>query len=1070
MSVNHSISKSVKVLLVLGLLLLTTAAALAQDGAQPQRGNAAQLPGYVTDAKLDAPVRSDAAVVINGLNASLVDATGTQRVVVRLTNPPLALVAASGARSADQAAALDAIAAQQASVIDSALALDGSAEVAGTVRLALNAVMLRIDASALDALAANPNVASINPVVDYELDLSETVPYIGATAVQDLGFDGSGVKVAVLDSGIDYTHAALGGSGDPNDFLNNDPTIIEPGTFPTAKVVGGTDFTGSEWPNAAEMPDPDPLDDGPEGGHGTHVADIIGGTLGVAPGADLYAVKVCSSVSTSCSGIALLQGMDWVLDPNDDGNMDDMMDVVNMSLGSTMGNATVDDLANAVENASAAGVLTVASAGNSSDIPYMHGTPAAAPSALAVAQTNVPSASLPLMNVTKPASIAGDYAAVFQPWSVPLEVTGKVQGNLVYGDTGGTNLNGCAPFTGNMANKIVLVDRGACAFSLKIKNISEAGAKAGIIGLIAPGDPFAGGDSGDRPIDIPGFMISQADSGTLKSGLAEGKVTIVFDPADGIALVQHMVGSSSRGPSIDLNQAKPDIGAPGASVSAIAGSGTETGPFGGTSGAAPMVTGSAALLMQAYPDRSWAEIKAVLMNTGETDIMNEAAFFGGYAAPISRIGGGEVRVDRAYESPIAAWDSEGLTGSLSFGFHDVPGDWSMDKEVTVYNYSDTPMSYDLSYDFRYVDDAGGEVMLELPQTIVVPAMGSTVFTATMNITQEEGMTLHPWEMNSGAQGANPDALTYNEYDGYITFTANAGRAADSEGDLHMAFHVLPRAAGDIMTGVEDDESTYVMNAGMAESYIDTFSLLGRSPMLPGTPPAPGSNQQIPDLKYFGVQTYPVPAGFCSADASFLLGFAFHTWERVTHANTVSMWAFLDMDNDGTDDYAILNRDFTLNNVTDGRNLAWVVNLESGDAEAFFFTDHNTNSGNFVLLACAEQFGLTGADMGNVSFGVTAAAEDFYFTGNVTDTITGMNVVPLGERFFTIFDETEGGFIELPPMSGKVPFTVDDYGDQLNETEIGLLWLYGPGAPADNEAKAWILVDQSATLYMPVVAR
>jgi hypothetical protein len=102
--------------------------------------------------------------------------------------------------------------------------------------------------------------------------------------------------------------------------------------------------------------------------------------------------------------------------------------------------------------------------------------------------------------------------------------------------------------------------------------------------------------------------------------------------------------------------------------------------------------------------------------------------------------------------------------------------------------------------------------------------------------------------------------------------------------------------------------------------------------------------------------------------------------------------------------------------------------------------------------------------------VTAAAQDFYFTGEVTDTISGMNVVPLGERFFTIFDETEPGFIVLPPMSDKVPFTVEDYEDQLNETEIGLLWLYGPGAPADNEAKAWILVDQSATLYMPVVAR
>jgi minor extracellular serine protease Vpr len=59
------------------------------------------------------------------------------------------------------------------------------------------------------------------------------VPYIGASAVQASGFTGKGIKVAVLDSGVDYTHAALGGSGDPADYAANDPTIIEPGTFPT---------------------------------------------------------------------------------------------------------------------------------------------------------------------------------------------------------------------------------------------------------------------------------------------------------------------------------------------------------------------------------------------------------------------------------------------------------------------------------------------------------------------------------------------------------------------------------------------------------------------------------------------------------------------------------------------------------------------------------------------------------------------------------------------------------------------------------------------------------------------
>ncbi len=156
------------------------------------------------------------------------------------------------------------------------------------------------------------------------------------------------------------------------------------------------------------------------------------------------------------------------------------------------------------------GVLTVAAAGNGSDKPYVAGTPAATYSALSVAQTNVPSAVQPLMEVLEPAGIAGNYAAIFQPWSVPL--TSVIEAPLQYADGAGGNLDGCAPFApGSLAGLIVLVDRGACNFTLKIKNIGDAGGEAGIIGLVAAGDPFAGGDGGDAPITIPGFMISQAE-------------------------------------------------------------------------------------------------------------------------------------------------------------------------------------------------------------------------------------------------------------------------------------------------------------------------------------------------------------------------------------------------------------------------------------------------------------------------------------------------------------------------------------------------------------------------------
>jgi len=73
----------------------------------------------------------------------------------------------------------------------------------------------------------------------------------------------------------------------------------------------------TRWPDGPLAPDDDPID---IDGHGTHCADIIGGRLGVAPGVSIYAVKVCSAISTSCSGIALLQGMEYSVDPNGDGD------------------------------------------------------------------------------------------------------------------------------------------------------------------------------------------------------------------------------------------------------------------------------------------------------------------------------------------------------------------------------------------------------------------------------------------------------------------------------------------------------------------------------------------------------------------------------------------------------------------------------------------------------------------------------------------------------------------------------------------------------------------------------
>ena len=411
--------KLLYVVMALALVLSSASAVFAQEGG-PDRQTGRELPTRVGELRLDTPVEINN-VSLNVLDQSLVGTEGPSKVIIRLSADS---GSAAFAKGKDEAKAKKDAKSQQDSFLNLVRQVDPNARVLGRVQLVLNAVFVEVDASVLPQLAQDLRVVRIAPVANYEVDLSETVPYIGASAVQAKGFTGKGIKVAVLDSGIDYTHAALGGSGNVADFNANDPNIIEPGTFPTAKVVGGYDFVGSSWTGATGSPplapDPDPLDKGTGAGHGTHVAHIIGGVGGVAPGVSLYAVKVCSSVSTSCSGIALIQGMEFAADPNGDGKVKDRVDVINMSLGSDYGQPFDDDLSAAVNNATKFGILTVASAGNGSDKPYVAGTPASAVTALSVAQTSVPSAFLPLMQIIAPASIAGQFPAVFQPWSAPL--------------------------------------------------------------------------------------------------------------------------------------------------------------------------------------------------------------------------------------------------------------------------------------------------------------------------------------------------------------------------------------------------------------------------------------------------------------------------------------------------------------------------------------------------------------------------------------------------------------------------------------------------------------------------
>lgn len=1044
-------------------LLVLTLSGFSQTPTPPDRAEDRAAPAHLSDLMLDAP-RTQEGVSASALDSSLVGEVGESSVIVRLKASSVAerdLPGSAAARAKQN------LRAEQDDLVQRIRALDPSAEVVAQTQVVLNAVFVRVDAAVLPQLAEDPAVARIAPVGTYEKDLSETVPYIGAEAVHDSGFTGEGIKVAVLDSGIDYTHAALGGSGDVDDYTSNDPAVIEPGTFPTGKVVGGYDFVGSVWPNGPEAPDPDPIDDGPASGHGTHVGHIIAGEGGVAPDADLYAVKVCSSVSSSCSGLALIQGMEFAVDPNGDGKLNDRMHIINMSLGSDYGQPFDDDLSAAVENASKAGVLTVASAGNGGDKPYVAGTPASAPSALSVAQTAVPSDFLLQMEIVAPADVAGLYSAVFQPWSAPL--TEPIEAPLQYGDGAGGNLQGCEPFSaGSLAGKIVLVDRGVCDFSLKISNVADGGGLVGIIGLVTSEDPFTGGEgTGDSRDQIPGYMVHQATANALRDGLPD--TVVRFDPEVGIPLQGHMVGSSSRGPQHeDTTLIKPEIGAPGASVSAIAGTGSGEGPFGGTSGAAPMVSGAAALVLEASGGVKTSangkpggravghgltpqEVKSVLMNNAYTGVINDAVT--GALAPITRIGGGEVRVDQAIAAPTAAWVTDVESGTLSFGFVDVSDTVTMTRTVAIRNLDNVRRTYSVTPTFRFADDeANGAVTVSAPSTVLVkPGKGKeTTFEVTMTI---DGSKLRANAMNSGSDGANPAALTLNEYDGYLVLD-------DGSHEMSMPWHVLPRKAAEVvpstttLTAGAFPQTIDLANEGVGTAQNDAYALLATSDDQPGG--TLGGQSPTPDLRAVGVNTFPVSAGTCSDDASFIWAFAVNTWERQQHLLPVSHEIYLDTDRDGTDDYVVLNRDASgLGTISDGRQLSWVLDLQAGALSAFFFAEHSTNTGNTVMYLCGEQVGMNADDLLTTAVDMDVVTQDFYY-GGPGDEITDLTVTPLGERFYGVPVDVAGG------SSGELDvYDFGQFGD--NTDELGLMLITNGDRGAGNHGGA--TQDTEALLFL-----
>jgi len=579
-----------------------------------------------------------------------------------------------------------------------------------------------------DTTTSASSAASSSSTAGAQPDLPTTLAYIGGTAVQNNGITGQGVRIAMLDTGIDYTHYNLGGSGNPTDYVAAVAVAsgVPPANlFPTSKVVGGYDFTGDVWPNGPLAPDPNPID---LNGHGTLTADTAGGHSldglhsGTAPGSQLYAVKVCSSVSTACSGVAVLEGIDFALDPDNTGTLNSPVDIVSLSFGGVFGQRE-DDESEAITEIVNFGLVAAITAANSGDIPYVLGGPGSTPEAITVgATTSVVASGIPLV-INSPASLAGSYTDTATVDFAPIN--NSVSGNIVYAGrgcpAGSTGAGSPADtYLANPSGAIALIDRGACNVSLKVDAAANAGAIGVLIGLVAPGDAISFSAGGGSNF-VPTLVITQATSLLIKTDLAMSAVTGTMSPNDAFPLSTNVASFSSRGPNYSYNMLKPDLSAPGTITGAQVGSGNGQTTESGTSFSTPLTAGSAALLLSSNHSLGPLDVKALLMENTETSVFNNAATRPGYLGPLSRTGAGELRVDRAVASTTSVWDaSNPLAVSMSFGTYRLSANQTFKKKLVIRNYSGSNRTYTITNTYRDAPNNTG-VTLNVPPSIFVAA-------------------------------------------------------------------------------------------------------------------------------------------------------------------------------------------------------------------------------------------------------------------------------------------------------------------------------------------------------------
>ncbi len=898
------------------------------------------------------------------------DASGPVSVFIQLSDTP-AVDVFNAERGRGRTPAVAAAAAQDATdaveqtatgVVSDLRAAGGAPEEIFRTSNAVSGLAVTADADRVRELAASADVVAVYPLTPRTLSNANAAVLTNSLKTwQDTGLLGDDVRVGIIDTGIDYTHADFGGPGTVEAFDAIDETTVAGSGFPTAKVVGGTDFVGNGYDAGAEagspalvpQPDPNPIDCND---HGSHVAGTAGGLgvnadgstytgdyrsldedalqnmkigPGTAPRALLYALKVfgCEG-STNVTTAAL----DWALDPDGDKNFSDHLDVVNLSLGSDFGAS--DDPENLfVQKLSDNGVLSVFSQGNAGDLYDAGGTPGNSPSALTVASSKDAYVLRDGAEVTAPAGLAGVKPGQYSQAYV-FRTSGDLAPTAVTNLTDAANLDGCAPFSdadaARVKGKIAWLewdDNDAtrkCGSAGRTNNATAAGAVGAVFtsGL----EQFAAGLTGNAT--IPVFQITSSDTAALRPAMEAG--TLQLGMRDALrnsaksyfpAISDTLSSFSSRGgrgPAV-----KPDVTAPGDTIaSALSGSGDDVLVISGTSMASPHTAGIATLVRQKHPEWSVEEVKAAVMNTALTDVSATDGGAGPFYGP-GRQGAGRIDAAAATGTEVLAMvkDDPGYV-SATFGVVEVgAAKVTRTKTVRVENKGTRARTMALSYDpateqpgvsYAVAAAGGGSAVTLSPKGVAEVTVTMTADPAALRKTldptieaQQAGLARQYVADSSGYLTLTPAATGTQGALRVPVYTA-AKPVADITGPSSVTVGAGTRSAPLPLTGRGLDQGTG------SEAYVSLVSGLQLTGSSPEQPTCAGdavddctvnTTAKGADLRYVGVGSTVRAAVAAGTPDEGLLGFGFATWGSITNLGSTNIpYVDIDTTGDGTPDF------------------------------------------------------------------------------------------------------------------------------------------------------------------------